>query len=54
MGRFKYDVINTQTKKQESWTGVFKSGKKADEWYEKYGKKWEEKGKELVRVECAK
>jgi len=48
--KYKYNVLNS-IGVQESWTGSFTTVEKAKEWYNKYGKEWEEQGRRLVFVE---
>lgn len=48
--RYKYCLVNKQGN-HEAWTGIFNTVEEADAWYEKYGKKHEAEGRNLVRVE---
>jgi len=46
-GSYKYDII-TESGNQESWTGPFKTRELSDQWYNKWGKWWEKRGKILI------
>jgi hypothetical protein len=46
--RIRYNVINSKTGNEEHWTGIFQSKSLSDEWYNKWGKYWESKGKQLI------
>lgn len=54
MSAIRFDVIHPRTKRQSQFTGVFKDKVEADEWYNKYGKEWEQKGRILVKVKLKK
>lgn len=47
--KIRYNVIN-KLGKEEPFTVVFNNAQKADEWYEKHGKFYEQRGIKLVRV----
>ena len=58
MTKFKYNIIapllDVKTgiidpAKEQPWTGTFENEQAADQWYEKFGKDQESRGKKLVR-----
>lgn len=44
----RYDVEINNVRSQ--WTGVFDTYEKSQEWYNKYGKFWENRGYKLILV----
>lgn len=55
--RIKYNVVVTKIndkgkkiKKQEPWTGIFKSEEEANKWYNEYRIQHEADGHKLIRV----
>lgn len=50
---YKYDIISINKKGIEEfnqWTGIFTKKKKADEWYDRFGRHHVKQGHEIVRI----
>jgi len=50
MTRVRFDTINLETGKQETYIGKFKNEGEASKWYDLHGSWFEKRGRKLIKV----